>query len=159
MTAAVDLSPKRKAFLHGIFTTALEGGIGYWSECSKYHWRKPGEYANFNDSCDLDGFYAVIHPNDPDGWGFFPDGEDDQSLRVDLELVHRGVSLFRDYLCGNIDFRGQPIALEDRKPVHPNHYWRQFIEADISSGDDGDYDAEVADQIVQFGLFGQVVYA
>ncbi|UZF59305.1 hypothetical protein LH935_28390 (plasmid) [Gordonia polyisoprenivorans] len=29
---------ERANFLTDVYTTALEGGIGYWSECSAYQW-------------------------------------------------------------------------------------------------------------------------
>ncbi|MDF3284998.1 hypothetical protein [Gordonia sp. N1V] len=35
MTTRTDT---RTEFLTNIFTTALEGGIGYWSQCSAYQW-------------------------------------------------------------------------------------------------------------------------
>lgn len=47
--------------LHGIFTTALEGGIGYWSQCSHYRWCFEG----LTD--DLLGFIATIHEVDEHG--------------------------------------------------------------------------------------------
>lgn len=41
-----------------LFTTALEGGIGYWSGCTSYHW------INEDDSEDVQGFYADIVESD-----------------------------------------------------------------------------------------------
>lgn len=48
------MSAHRDQLLHGLFTTALEGGIGYWSECSDYWW------GNSLEDEDLSGFYADI---------------------------------------------------------------------------------------------------
>jgi len=42
-------------FLHSIFVTALEGGIGYWSECTKYRWS-----LDKGTTEDLKGFHARI---------------------------------------------------------------------------------------------------
>jgi hypothetical protein len=43
-------------FIRDIFTTALEGGIGYWSACALYRW----------DTVQPNEFVAVIHELDPD---------------------------------------------------------------------------------------------
>lgn len=48
----------RDQLLFDLFVTALEGGIGYWSECSEYHWM------NEDRTEDKRGFRAVIHDED-----------------------------------------------------------------------------------------------
>jgi hypothetical protein len=147
----------RKVFLHGVFTTALEGGIGYWSAASAYHWMKsdPRDEDGYSPA-DLDGFYATIQPAaDDDTWGVF-DTDDSREMRIDMAVIARGVGMFKDYAMGKIDGKGQPST--ERKAVPLDHYWRQFLAADRTNGADGDYDSEVADIIVQFGLFGQHVY-
>lgn len=164
-TLTERLSPKRKAFLHGIFTTALEGGIGYWSRCSEYHWRRdvddPGT-ADFSDLCDIDGFYATIvsasvDSDDRPFWGVFDDERENAPLRIDLEVIDRGVRLFLQYCHGYLDSNGNPAAAETHG-LPEGHYWRQFVVAEATLGDGGDYDADVADEIVQWGLFGKPVY-
>lgn len=156
MHVQTDLSKEHKEFLHGVFTTALEGGIGYWSECSTYRWS-----LGSSDTDDIDGFYAVIRPPSEEGcWGVFDDDESDRSVqRIDLEVIHRGVELFKDYCYGKIYHNGDPVPQDQREPLPEDHYWRQFLVAELTRGVDGDYDAEVADVIVQFGLFGKWVYA
>lgn len=84
--------------------------------------------------------------------------ESDQTHRVDIDTMNRGVDLFTRYCRGEIDYHGRDIAPQDRRPLNADHYWNQFLEAEASDGDDGDYDAEVADQILQFGVFGEAVY-
>lgn len=151
---APELSEARKRFLHTVFVTALEGGIGYWSRCSTYHWLKP-EYSDMRgylDGCeDIDGFYAEIIPGDPDGWGIgvLPNGvqvADHEQLRIDLDVMERGVLYYREHLVTMKGLRGlSPMG--------------QRILDDIdSSGEYGDIDAGVADVIVQYGLFGTQVY-
>ena len=66
--------------LHDIFVTALEGGIGYWSAASAYHW------SNTDGSADLDGFYAVVHEVDTDTGDYAPEGQ-----RIDAAVVRRGL--------------------------------------------------------------------
>jgi hypothetical protein len=133
-----NLTADRKQFLADIFTTALEGGISYWSSCSTYHWSKG------DGSSDLDGFYAAI-----------TDEEDGTDYRIDRQVIQRGVGLFVRYCNGEINSNGGP---GDGQRLPSDHYWRQFLAANRTNGDDGDYDADVADNIVQFGLFGKVVY-
>lgn len=132
------LTDSRKQFLADIFTTALEGGIGYWSRCSDYHW------SNSDGSSDLDGFYADI-----------TDSEDGKDYRIDRAVIQRGVGLFVRYCNGDISSDG---SAGDGKRLSDGHYWNQFLKAERTNGDGGDYDADVADNIVQFGLFGKVVY-
>lgn len=140
----------RKQFLHTVFTTALEGGIGYWSATEEYHWGTDGG-AKVVD--DLDEFYAILVPEE-DEWGVgeafvAEEGKtqpitETQSLRVDINVIERGSNM----LVGKI--------LEGE---FTNEYFKQFIAAWLSNGDDGDYDATVADLVVQLGLFGEEVYA
>lgn len=72
-----ELSRDRKQFLHDIFVTALEGGIGYWSQASKYRWSVCDGHTE-----DLDNFVAVIH-----------DTEDNRKkYTVDRAVIQRGLS-------------------------------------------------------------------
>ena len=57
MTPAV-----RPEALHGLFVTALEGGIGYWSVATRYRWSIPGT----DGETDFDGFHAVIEETESD---------------------------------------------------------------------------------------------
>ncbi len=45
---------ERRQWLQDVFVTALEGGIGYWSECEEYHWD-----VDLDDPTD--GFFAVVY--------------------------------------------------------------------------------------------------
>ncbi|SKX81054.1 Uncharacterised protein [Mycobacteroides abscessus subsp. bolletii] len=159
------LSVGRKTFLHGVFTAALEGGIQYWANVDEYHWRTSGtKDLSIMDPRvnDLDGFYATILSTELDledpkdnGWGI-----DDlpSTLRIDLDVVDRGTNLFAQYCRGEINSHGIDVPEEQRKPLADDAYWRQFLAAEATHGREGDYDAMVADNIVQFGLFGKLVY-
>lgn len=167
-----EITMGRKQFLHGVFTTAVEGGIGYWSVAESYHWSKPPNpdvdnehmYGNASLEEDLDGFYAVLESSEGE-WGLGVDhkvfisevGEaqqitDTQSLRVDLKVIERGCNLLVDKVV-------EAAKSEDGSADFSRKYLRQFVIAWLSDGDDGDYDADVADLVVQLGLFGEVVYA
>lgn len=156
----------RKQFLHYMFTTALEGGIGYWSCAAEYHWSKnePGvasgpEQKRLEE--DLDGFYAILESSDDD-WGvqeaFVSEtGEvqaitETQSLRVDIAVIERGWNLFVDKVIA-------ATKSEDPKADFSRPYFRQAIVQWLTDMEDGDSDADVADLVVQLGLFGEVVYS
>lgn len=180
MTASIATRPNRNSFLHVLFTTAVEGGISYWSRCGDYHWRtdRYSGYATAGD--DLTGFYAEITPGE-DGWGCdqvfqssAPDADaagvsavaggflmplaQDQVLRIDRAVMERGTRMFVRHCHGDIDQNGSELPESQRHPLRDGHYWRQFLVAEATHGCDGDFDADVADIVVQMGLFGQVVY-
>ena len=117
-----------KKTLWEVFVTALEGGIGYWSVCTKYRWALP------DGSEDLDGFHAVIEETES--------GEDRPPVhRIDAKVILRGLQRLAAPGDGYRDVRAVARA--------------------ILAGDEDatcDCDAEVADCIVQSGLFGDVVY-
>ncbi|QLF84652.1 hypothetical protein SEA_GAIL_89 [Mycobacterium phage Gail] len=140
----------RKQFLFDVFVTALEGGIGYWSVAEEYHVWSDVESATE----DIDGFYAVIEIQDDDT---DPD-EEPETHRVNASTIARGIGLFEKYALGKIDGQGTEVAEHAIEPVGESHYWRQFLLANRTNGADGDYDADVADIIVQFGVFGRVIY-
>lgn len=153
LEVASTLTTPRKEFLHSMFTTALEGGIGYWSACRTYHWSLNGDGTNE----DLDGFHAVIEPSE-DEWGVWDDERDRQALTINLDVMHTGAIKFLRHCHGLIDSHGNPVPEDQQKPLDDDHYWRQWLVAEATNGADGDYDAEVADQVVQWGLFGHGVY-
>jgi hypothetical protein len=154
----------RKSFLHGVFTTALEGGIGYWSVTDEYHWssKEPTPSGGYIVNDDIDGFYAVIESNEDD-WGVshawisevssasMMDITATQSLRVDRSVIERGVNMLVDNVIA-------ATKSEDASAPFSREYLRQFVVAWLTDSEDGDYDSEVADMVVQLGLFGEVVY-
>ncbi|WP_100459431.1 hypothetical protein [Mycobacteroides abscessus] len=161
------LSVGRKTFLHCVFTTAIEGGIQHWARVDSYHWRTSGtKDLPITDPRvnDVDGFYAVIRSTEADdddendtGWGI-TGLEREHTLRIDLDVVERGTNLFTRYCRGEVNSHGIDVPEEQRKPLADDAYWRQFLAAEATHGQEGDYDAMVADNIVQFGLFGKLVF-
>jgi hypothetical protein len=152
----VTTTRSRELFLHEIFTTAMEGGIQHWAGLHGYHWSHDGN----GEDPDVKGFRAVLVPHSDEGnWGIWDDPKKDKApLVVDIDVIRRGVVLFKQYAKGEIDSQGKPVPAEQRVELAPAHYWRQFLASERTNGDDGDYDADVADWIVQFGLFGQGVF-
>ena len=62
-------SAARVEFLTDVYTTALEGGIGYWAECSEYQWSTIQR--------------AVIHDTAAD---------DDRAHVITLDTIARGLA-------------------------------------------------------------------
>ena len=76
LTVQVD-----KQTLHYLFTTALCGGIGYWSCATAFHWSLP------DGEDDLDGFYADVEETETD--------EDEPvKHRIDAACILRGLLYF-----------------------------------------------------------------
>lgn len=108
-----------------IFTTALEGGINYWAECSEYHWCDE----HYNE--DYRGFFAVIHDVEADA---------EKEYRIDRAVIVKGYTLA-------VGDEGKNVRWSTKRPPLV-----------ITEDTDWDFDANDADVIVQFGLFGKVVY-
>lgn len=117
--------------LFDVFVTALEGGIGYWSQASVYHWSKGAVVEDDvpREIEDLEGFFAVIHDVE----------DDDKEYRVDRDVIKKGIAWLKKNPLGS-------------------SYHRVAV-LDLASGnEDVDYDADTADAIVQAGLFEEIVY-
>lgn len=150
----------RNRFYHYMFTTAMEGGIGYWSYADEYHWGTDGGVKVVED---FDDFYAIISSNsDDEDWGVshayvseigaVTDITATQSLRIDRDVIERGWNLFVDKVIA---------ATKSENPDAPfsRKYFRQAVVQWLTDCEEGDSDADVADMVVQLGLFGEVVYA
>lgn len=69
--------------------------------------------------------------------------EEGAPFKVTMDTVAKGIGIARKERIGSM------IGLE---------YVKQFWLADETNGEDGDYDADIADQIIQLAIFGKVVY-
>lgn len=128
----MSITAAREEFLADIITTAIEGGIGYWSQCSQYQW------------VDDDGRIRVVvgerRPNEG-ARATIEDIEDDQrEYHVTPSVIQNGLR-----------------AIVDGK-VQVNDRIRQSIAEGDAESDAGQMDADDADVIVQAGLFGEVRY-
>lgn len=131
----MERTQERKQFLADVFTTAIEGGINYWSQVEAYHWQ--GTEGRMQDA-DLDGFYAEIIE--------IGDGDVATKHRIDVNVIAHGLNL----LCGS---RKEPI-----KYAPTGRLLADLMLANRTNGQDGDFDADSADCVVQAGLFGEIVY-
>ena len=118
------------SLLWGIFVTALEGGIGYWSVCNEYrigHPDKPGE--------DHEGFHADIVETET-----HIEGDEEEEVRIDREVVLRGLTRIV------------------RRSVRISPRITQDVILSIQQGHSGHIDSEAADCIIQAGRFDEIVY-
>lgn len=170
---------KRKAFLFNVFVTALEGGIGYWSVADEYHHSSvhmAGQLtpSGANDGPittqakeDHDNFHAIISPTEGKYWDVDLLPPKTKQLTINIDTIEIGILRFWEYCLGERDRLGYADTHDECNTAQlgqdymlaDDAYWRQFLVADITNGDDGDYDADVADQIVQLALFNSVVFA
>jgi hypothetical protein len=141
----------RQQFLTDVLVTALEGGISYWAYTTAYRWYYP----------DLAGGTAEPGPGDTaNAWAHVvieDDGDGDPSDRgadkhtIDLELISRGLGR----IAGStpIEHLGEVTRRSVRYCNRVND-----LAPDQAPSYVVDIDADIADQIVQVGLFGRVVY-
>jgi hypothetical protein len=126
-------SAERTEFLSGVLSTALEGGVGYWSVADAIE--RVGDYPNG------DWEYASVtltENGDGDNWCSQRD-EECQGHQVDLDTIARGIA-----------------GLLGRDPRYRHH--KLLAEANREN-DACDIDSDIADDIVQYGIFGSLVYA
>jgi hypothetical protein len=94
------MSEARDQLLHDLFTTGLEGGIGYWCWCKSYRWSTDG-----GSTPDLHGFRAVIC-----------DPEEETDHVVDRKVVAKGYRLatheWRDKLAWSSSGK-PPLVITD----------------------------------------------
>ncbi len=114
--------------LHGIFVTAMEGGINHWATVSAYRW---SVVLDGTAQEDHEGFCARIVDRGP----AMPTRH-----RVDRETILRGLTKALSADPGVAD----RIVRDARR--------------EVVLGDPVYLDAEGADAIVQLGLFNEVVY-
>ncbi len=83
---ATPRSAEREQFLRDVFTTALEGGIGYWARFMSYRNR------------DGEPFGATVRECDDD---------ECRDLVIDAEIIERGLQGLAD---GTVTFGGSPMS-------------------------------------------------
>jgi hypothetical protein len=138
-----SLDAGQRDFLASVITTAVEGGIGYWSFAEDYRWFFPGI-----PSSDLAGYrggtaepgpdgtanaYMTLHPNDDDESDFKP-------KTIEVEDIMRALN-----------------TLMVNESLVNTQLRRTILRAWFTE-DAGDIDADCADVLVQIAMFGKVVY-
>lgn len=98
------------------------------------YWAAVSEYRWDLDKYTPEQVGVTVYDQEDDDWP-------EEGRRVDLDVIARGIGVLKKAGgCGDPD------------------YWKQFLLADRTNGEDGDYDAGMADCILQAGLLGEVVY-
>jgi hypothetical protein len=128
----------RDQFLHYLFTTALEGGIGYWSQAESYRWS-----VGDSNTDDLKGFKAVII--DTVTYAEV-DGEPASRYTIDRAVIAKGLNAL-----------AKGTATWGGKELHPSKV-AFYVGLAATNGDGADWDANTADEVVQAGLFNDVRY-
>ena len=121
-------SPERQQLYTDIVTTAVEGGINYWARVCDY------EYSDtfFGDSTN-DASATVIE---------YGDSETEVArYKLTTATVAKAFGIMRK---GPVEYLGEAMR---------KHYLKEY-----QFPENADFDANDADNIVQIGLFGKVVY-
>lgn len=123
-------SEERTQFLKDLIITAVEGGIGYWSFCRNY---------------DYKAGTVEVAAMDPDDWDGDEDTLDDylEWHPVTIETMARGINLICSGEC---------------KYATRGEYVRFMRKANRENDGAGMLDAGDADNILQAGLFGELIY-
>lgn len=134
-------SAERARFLTDVLTTAVEGGIGYWSTVSEYHWYDPS----------LDQGTALHNAGEPNAYVTVHEHDDSE---LDPGVVQTiGVEEIAEAL--------RKIGNGEVQHLHPDI--ANIIRVNnLTNGEhDGkveDIDASLADVIVQVAVLGEVRY-
>lgn len=145
-TTSTTRSPERTQLLTDILTTAIEGGVQYWAAVREY-------VHNGDDP------HAILIDHDEDG------GCEEVGCclnRVDLDVIATGVNRIvnshQDQIPGLPNWQRKVV----RAAARQNDACPEITMKDEDRPGFGnfgsDIDADVADNILQVGLFGEVVY-
>ena len=152
----------RTELLHALFVAAVEGGVNYWAQCSEYRWATDES----GRKEDFDGFSVVLHPVAGETeWGVFGDDQDKKPLIVNKEVMERGLTRLGEWSFTDArNCVGAPVVTENTGdfrcwPRRPGEHLGWFMsQVQFQKFADLDFDAGIADVVVQLGLFNEVVY-
>lgn len=124
--------------LHDLFVCAVEGGINYWAGVADYHWgNEDPETGKLVD--DIDGFSATII-----------DLDDEREYRLDADVLRRGLIECARSMPGDANYPGPDASSTALLMLVSDAF--PMVDIDV------DYDAWIADAIVQVALLGSVVF-
>lgn len=129
MTAITVNLPYPDARCEATMCTALEGGVGYWSQADKLVQTEAGYESCLICECDdLERF----------DWK-----KKERVRKLDADVIRRGIQRILD---GTVAIRADLAAQVLRDATTAYHSWDPM-------------DAEAADCVVQAGLFGELRYS
>lgn len=120
----------RAEFLNDVLITAVEGGIGYWSQVSAYRWSD-------GEGEPLEVASVIVHEMNDDDDGYKPEG-----VTVTSADIGRAIGKLMDK---NVELS-----------VHRDYRARIFSAS--MANEAGDLDAGDCDIIMQVAVLGNVVY-
>lgn len=150
----MNKTPERIKFLTDILITAVEGGIGYWSQIEGYNYSsedpsKRGGLLYIADMETKDFAVPIVRSFDRSIVRWFDDDDLGEVFVVHLNLDTIAAGIWN--IIRNKDFK-------------INEEYRALIAAASRVNDScpdegtGDIDADVADVIVQAGIFNQIIF-
>lgn len=151
---------KHQGFLADLVTCALEGGISYWAIADEYKWcgvnrdgtgwfSKEDQLANLDEDGTANAWALVMDSEEYHELASQGKEDDMHWLRVDKTTIKKGIETM-------IRIKWFEVTYDEKQGWIQDH--TRLWNAILSDGDDGDYDANDADSIVQFGLFGKLIY-
>jgi hypothetical protein len=149
MTALIEQTPREE--LYGdIITTAIEGGIGYWSETSQYQYVYDGEIRPCVSALVEGTTRATIHLIE-DATDAHPVGA---VCEITPDTIARAFGVLR-----RAHVQSDGTVVNDRsESLYTSQKWRQRMLGIYSAPEDADIDADDADMLVQLGLFTRVIF-
>jgi hypothetical protein len=151
----------RTELLHTLFVAAVEGGINYWAQCSDYRWATDES----GRKEDFEGFSVLLHPIPGETeWGVFSGDQDKKPVIVNKEVMDRGLTRLGEWAFTDArNCVGAPVLTENTGdfrcwPRRAGEHLAEFMAEVQGEKFDVDFDAAVADVVVQLGLFNEVVY-
>lgn len=129
----VEIETSRDEMLIGVLIGAVEGGTGYWAQCSGYRY-----------DTDLDSRGVTLYELTED--------EDDYKeigVRITLYSIEQAME----------EIASKSAAQAGKKDyAWPGLEMRKQIAGALKTGDASHLDADYADVIVQVAMLGEVVY-
>lgn len=131
--------PVRAEFLADVLSTAVEGGIGYWSKVSDYSWYQPslGSTRSCLYNVGEANAYVTVHE-----WG--SELEPGRVVTVGVDDMARAMKRI-----ANEDLGLRPEII---RAIRENNY------TNGTSDQVEDIDASLADIIMQVAVLGEVIY-
>ena len=131
---SISLEDQSAQMLADIITTAVEGGIGYWSACVVYKWTEGPEHTHAKIVPATEEFDL----EDEDGNDLF---SANKPAEITPEVIRVGMERI---LSGDVPVRSDIVA---------------GISQSVAEQWGGHIDSEIADCIVQAGLFESVIWS
>lgn len=126
------------------------------SDGLSYSWFRVTAYNEDECTATVLGNTGDYDADDNEVWQRHEIGPDD---------IARGLRMVREYAQGKRElYNGEWKFYLDRDPnwkpkqANEGSYLWELVKFDQTNGEDGDYDANTADMVLQYAVFGQVIY-